>query len=127
MKKLLFSGIILASILLFAASCQYKFVVEPEPLPPGDTVSFSLDVVPIWNDNGNCVSCHTSGNQRPDLTPDNAFSEIMNMGLVNTADPAASEIYEHPHPDSDGHSWKKYTNAQAAVVLQWIEQGAKDN
>ncbi|NOX85981.1 MAG: hypothetical protein GXO86_08455 [Chlorobi bacterium] len=130
MKKYNILGFLAVIFILFVASCQYKFIVEPVPPtpPPGDTVSFSLDVIPIWNDGSNCVSCHSSsGGQKPHLTPNEAYDQINSMGLVDTQNPAESLIYKFPNPDTETHTWKKYTNAQAATVLHWIEQGAKNN
>lgn len=119
----------MASFLFIISSCQYKYTVEPTVVPPNpeDTVSFSLQVEPIWNDNANCVSCHNGTTQRPDLQTGAAYGEIQSMGLVDTQNPAQSIIYDHPHPDTDTHSWKKYTATEAATILLWIEQGAKNN
>jgi hypothetical protein len=129
MKKNILLMLVMVTSLLIISSCQYKFIVEPAVVPPNpeDTVSFSLDVIPIWNDNNNCISCHDGSPQHPDLRPEAAFGELNSMGLIDTQNPEQSLIYDHPHPDTDSHSWKKYTNTQAATVLLWIEQGAKNN
>lgn len=129
MKKLFLHIVLLAFTLFFIASCQYKFIVEPAEPPPNpvDTIYLSQDVVPIWNDGEHCTSCHKAGGTAPDLTPENAYDQIMSMGLVDTQDPPESLIYKFPNPDTDTHTWKKYTENQAATVLQWIEQGAIDN
>ncbi len=124
-KKLIYSiGII--AIIVFATSCQYKFIVEPviPPPDPTDTISFSQQIVPIFSEQG-CTGCHNTGGQQPDLTADNAYNSIMSTGLVNTDDPVASKIYYYPLPD--GSHYAKYTSAQAALVLQWIEQDALNN
>lgn len=130
MKNYFMHLMILFGFILLAGSCQYKFIVEPVAPPPNpeDTVSFSLQVIPIWNDGNNCVSCHNGQPQRPDLRPESAYNEIMSMGLVDNTTAEESLIYKHPNPDETGsHTWKKYTNSQAATVLQWIKQGAKNN
>ena len=129
MKKILLQVLAVMVIIVFAASCQYKFNLDPvvPPPEPGDTVSFSLDVLPIFNDNNNCTGCHNTGGTPPDLTPDNAYDQIISLGLVDEATPEESKIYKVPHPDDPGHSWKKYTNPEAATVLLWIEEGAKNN
>ncbi|MBC8320586.1 MAG: hypothetical protein H8E34_07680 [Bacteroidetes bacterium] len=127
MNKLHFVGIVMvAFIMIMVASCQYKFLVEPiiPPPPPGDTTSFSLEIVPIWVAQ-NCTGCHGTGGTQPDLTADNAYSSITGMGLVNTDDPPLSRIYTHPLPD--GNHYKKYTAAQATLLLYWIEEGARNN
>lgn len=114
---------------LFITSCQYKFNIEPTTPPPDpeDTIYFSQDVLPVWNTNDKCTSCHKPGGPSPDLTPDNAYTEVMG-GYVNTDTPESSVIYSAPHPDTDEHNWgTSYTHGEAAIVLQWIEQGALNN
>ena len=129
MSKLLINAIVLAGFVLVVASCQYKFIIEPvEPPPnPVDTIFFTQDILPIWNDGQYCTSCHNTSGTSPDLTPDYAYDEITNSGLVDTQNPSESVIYKLPHPDTETHSWKKYSGSQAATLLQWIEQGAIDN
>ena len=126
MNRFLSFGITIAIFTLLLASCQYKFVVEPEPVPPDptDTISFSQEITPIFSEQG-CTGCHNTGGQQPDLSPENAYSSITGMGLINTSDPADSKIYYYPLPD--GSHFAKYTSSQATLILQWIEQGAHDN
>lgn len=118
----------ITGVTLFLASCQYKFNIEPVVAPPDptDTIYFSQDVLPVWNDNNNCTSCHNTGGTAPDLSAANAYDEVMG-GYVNTNTPEKSVIYTFTHPDSETHSWKKYSSSEAAIVLQWIEQGALNN
>ena len=126
MRNILQNMIVIFAIILLATSCQYKFIVEPvvPPPDPEDTISFSQQIVPIFDEQG-CTGCHNTGGQQPDLTADNAYNSITGMGLVNTDDPPMSKIYYYPLPD--GSHFAKYTSSQAALVLQWIEQGAHDN
>ena len=126
MNKLLINGILMALFVIAAASCQYKFVVEPTPTPPvpGDTTSFSLEVEPIWTEQG-CIGCHNTGGQTPDLTKGNSYNSITSTALVNTDVPTESKIYYYPL--SDGTHFGKYTSTQASIILYWIEEGAKNN
>jgi len=114
---------------LLLNACTYDFIVKEE-LPPVDTtvpVSFSKQIVPIFTTEG-CVGCHKPGGQAPDLTAANAYNSIQSMKLVNTATPASSIIYTEPDPANTAkHTWKKYTAAEAQLVLTWIQQGAKNN
>jgi hypothetical protein len=125
MKNLLRNCLVLVAIITITASCQYKFLVEPAVPPPNpdDTISFSLQIEPIFTDLG-CTDCHPSF-KKPDLTPGNAYNSITSMGLVDTTNPESSILYVHPSP-TGGH-YKVYTSADAALVLQWITQGAKNN
>ena len=112
------------------SSCQYDNIVEPVIPPPNptDTISFVNQVEPIYNNNSNCTACHNTGGQHPDLTTGNAYNSITSMGLVNLSNPETSVIYWFPNLDnSSDHTWEKYTDVQAQLVLQWIKQGALNN
>lgn len=130
--KLLLAVVVVA--LLFS-NCKYSFIVpfeEPDgPDNPDSTVvvSFKDDIIPIWNNGNNCTTsaCHVAGKVRPDLTPDNAFSAINSTRYINSSNPEESLIYTYPHPDTNTHQRKKYNSAQAAKILKWIEEGAKNN
>ncbi len=111
-------------------SCQYKNILTPvlPPLPPTDTISFTTQIEPVFNNSNNCTVCHNTGGQVPDLSTGNAYNSIMSMSLVNLETPESSLIYWYPDPeDTSKHTWKKYTPVQAQLVLQWIKQGALDN
>lgn len=121
------SGIILLLPLLLAilTSCEYEFIEidEPDPEVP---VSFANDIVPIFTSGNNCTACHRTGSTPPDLTAGNAYNSIV-PGLINITDPESSRIYAFPNPSSTTHTFKKYSQAQAALVLAWIKQGAENN
>jgi hypothetical protein len=126
MKKHVMYSIGIIAAIVFATSCQYKFIVEPvvPPPDPGDTVYYSQEIEPIYGTQG-CTGCHNTGGTQPDLSEGNSYSSITGMGLVDEGDPEASKIYYYPLPD--GSHFAKYTSAQAALILGWIEQGANDN
>ncbi len=129
MKKLIIYGIFLVSSTLFLASCQYKYTVEPiiPPPDPTDTIYFAADILPIWNNGNLCTSCHKTGATAPDLTAGNAYSALTSSGLIDLDAPESSIIYAYPLKASSTHSWKKYSDSQAALLLQWIQQGALNN
>jgi hypothetical protein len=124
MKK---SAVFLIFILgtLFMTSCHYDFLLPeftPEvPAGSGGTtvVSFKTQIAPIFADK--CISCHDS--QSPVLTADLAYSKIV-PGYVNVTNPASSKIYSFA---SSGNHYAKVSSAQAALILAWIKDGAKDN
>jgi len=125
MRKLIYAIGILAAI-IFATSCQYKFIVEPvvPPPNPGDTVYYSQEIEPIYGTQG-CTGCHNTGGTAPDLTVGNSYGSITSMGLVVPNDADGSKIYYYPLPD--GSHYAKYTSSQAALIKVWIDQGALDN
>jgi hypothetical protein len=108
-------------------SCKYDFIKKPEPINPGMQVSFSNDILPIFNNNNKCTGCHKPGGEMPDYTPPNAYNSIMENNVVNTTTPASSSLYTVPDPTTSGHTWQKYTSNEAQMVLLWIEQGALNN
>jgi len=111
------------------ASCEYEFI-KPEYTPPPnpeDTISFAQEVVPIFQSNG-CTVCHKPGGFGGlDLTLPHAYNNLMSSNLVNTTNPAASKIYTYPHPTTGTHNAKYANEAEAQIILQWIEQGALNN
>ena len=125
--KILFMVFVVA--LLFS-NCEYNFIVpiEVPPIDPGDSteVSFSEEIIPIFNDGNYCTSCH-GGDVAPDLTPDNAYTSINTPKYINRETPEERLIYTYTHPDTDTHQRKKYNAAQAAKILRWIEEGALNN
>lgn len=124
------SLIVFAVVISFFTACEYEFIEPKKPVPivpPGDTISFSLNIVPIWNNGNKCTSCHGNGGTAPNLTPDAAYNSLTSMGLIDQVTPENSVIYEYPSPASSTHSWKKYTVDEAAAILLWIEEGAKNN
>jgi hypothetical protein len=108
-------------------SCEYEVIVPDVPfIDPEVPVKFSEQIAPIFSAGNACTACHKTGSTPPDLTADRAYNAIV-PALVNTADPESSSIYWYAHPNSSSHSWKKYSAAEAAIILEWIKQGAKNN
>ncbi|MBN2746892.1 MAG: hypothetical protein JXR34_09210 [Bacteroidales bacterium] len=120
--------VVLVGLISLTNSCTYKFV-EPESmgLNPTDTVSFAAQIIPIFNNESNCTSCHKPGATSPDLTAANAYNELTSNNLIDLNDAAKSKIYYYCEPSSTSHSWKKYSDNEAAAVLLWITQGAHNN
>jgi len=106
-------------------SCEYEFIEIDVPVIE-DTVKFSVEILPIFNTNNNCTGCHRAGATSPDFTEQAAYNSIVPL-LVNLADPESSKIYQFPLSSSPSHGFKKYTPAQAALILAWIKQGAPNN
>ena len=120
-----------AVIGLIISACEYNFLVEEE-LPPingggngEETVYFSTDIQPIFT--ANCAGCHNTGGRAPDLSAGKAYQSIGNAKYINVSSPEQSLIYAYPGPGTSTHTQKKYTAAQAQLILVWIQEGAKNN
>ncbi|MBW6534962.1 MAG: hypothetical protein K0B11_08135 [Mariniphaga sp.] len=128
MKKLVFAGSVFIMMLVLGG-CIYDWVVPPEvPEIPDDVgISFVNEILPIFTTGNNCTACHRTGGQMPDLTENNAFNSINSAKYINLTQPEESLIYKNPAPNSSTHRHKVYSGQQAALILAWIKQGAKNN
>lgn len=123
-KHTIFLILILFS--LFLNSCKYDFILPEVVTPPdnnGEPISFATQVVPIFSTGNKCTACHKPGDKAPDLTAANAFAQIV-PNYVNTASPANSKIYTVP---KSGTHYASISASQAAIILLWIQEGAKNN
>ena len=106
---------------LFLNSCKYDFII-PEVVPPIDTttpISFASQIVPIFA--SKCITCHNA--QAPVMTADVAYAQLV-PNFVNTGSPSSSKVYINA---SSGNHYAKVSGTQAALILAWITQGAKNN
>jgi len=118
MKRLfyvIFAAVILA-IMLFG-SCEK--VVYPIPELP-DTVSYSLDIQPIWDNK--CVSCH-DGDRDPDLRPEQSYDALITGGFIDVDSPEDSDLMKKLYGTHDSRA----TEAEKQLILLWMGEGAKDN
>ena len=125
--------LIIAVLGLAVGACDYAFVI-PEEAPPLDdgsgepvVVSFSEDILPIFNNDNHCTQCHNTGGTAPDLSAEKAYQSLNNSKYINTESPDQSLIYNYLIPTATTHTRKHYTATEAQYVLVWIEQGAKNN
>ena len=122
MKKWSVSLIMLA---VLTTGCYYDQVyVAPVPhcLPCDVPVSFAAEIQTIFT--AKCIACHPP-TLNLDLTEGSAYASIIMPKYINLGTPAESLIYTKPAPT--GSHFQKYTTTEAAIVLKWIEEGAKDN
>jgi hypothetical protein len=91
-------------------------------------VSFTTDIVAIFNSSCNTSGCHNAGGKSPDLSATNAYTSLSNGGYINSSDPQNSELYlwmtgkkGTPMPTTGVN--KDFN----ALVLAWIKQGAQNN
>ncbi len=108
---------------VFLSSCEWVTIepVTPELPPPDVEISFATEIQPIFN--GTCTGCHGNAGGL-DLSEGNSYANIQN-GRIDATTPAESEIYTKPNPS--GSHPAKYSTTEAALVLRWIEEGAKNN
>jgi hypothetical protein len=127
MKPLIYAGMMLGFLILLMNACKYDDILPPEP-DPGKTIYFSTDVIPIFNASCNGSSCHNGNGPSPDLRAAVAYESLWGGQLLDTVVPANSAIYLWM-TGAKGLNMPPQGQqpADAATILQWIDQGAKNN
>jgi hypothetical protein len=108
--------------------CIYDFVAPEEDTNSVDTtvvINFSTQIQPAFT--ANCILCHKPGGISPDLTAGNAYASINSSKYINTSSPAQSLIYRRASTSGGFSGHATLPSAQAALLLGWIQQGAKNN
>jgi len=118
-KKLL---LIIGLVILGITSCEYKYIDPIVVELPDDPVSFAEQVEPIFQDK--CATCHSSTN--PILTEGDAYDNLINGNYVDTLAPESSVLYEKVEEGHPGGS-SALNATQLALILKWIQEGAKNN
>ena len=111
------------------ASCEYERV-EPVEIDPEIKISFNDEILPIFSTpvgnqkSCNSSGCHATGYFAPDLTDENAYSSLFENDMIDTVTPENSVLYE----SMNSGTMQAYSTPEATeTILQWIEQGAKNN
>jgi hypothetical protein len=123
-------GYVLAvfSLYLLAGCYKDKTVILNTGTEVTKTVSFSNDIITIFNSGCNISGCHNAGGQAPELTATRAYASLTDGNFLNVTSPEESEIYmwmtgKRNLPMPVGGINKDYN----AIVLAWIKQGAQNN
>lgn len=105
------------------ASCTWE-EIKPQKVTTPDSAKFTLNIQPIFNTSCAKSGCHVKGGQAPDLSSGNAYTSLIFYGYVDTDLPEASILYQKI---TSGSMKDKATDADRALILKWIQQGALDN
>lgn len=125
------STIVTIAIALFSVVAVISCTHNSSPTP---AVSLSKDIIPIFT--SSCAinsSCHlgaNSTNQFVNLDSSDAYNTIVAKGLVSTSSPSSSLLYvevEGSQPEMPKPPNAPLSSSQQTLILDWIEQGAKNN
>lgn len=126
MKRLIF---LLCFVFVAAFSGCYKDVISPgtDPNGPPQAVSFSGDLMPLFQKNCASAGCHDAvPAHKPSLVPDKAFNAIISGGYINISVPLQSPLYmvmkSGEMPPSGG-----IKASEVQKVLDWVRNGAPNN
>lgn len=95
-----------------------------------EPVSFSSEIIPLFDSKCNMSGCHNSGGVKPDLTAEKAFKALENGGYIDLNTPENSSLYlwltgkkGSPMPPGGPENPSNINQ----YVLAWIKQGAQNN
>jgi len=129
MKKII-QYVMMLTVSLMATSCYYDEMPPEAVTPIPDTVSYSRDIQPLWNQD--CVSCHKPGLAAPDLTAANSYSALVtNNKYVIPGNAAGSKLHNSLTGDGGASIMPspatKWSDSKIALVDKWINDGALNN
>ncbi|MDH5608553.1 MAG: hypothetical protein OEY56_03660 [Cyclobacteriaceae bacterium] len=120
-NRILNVGVFLGIWLL--AGCTY-YEIPPKPVEIPDSVSFQLDVQPIFTANCSVPGCHVAGNLPPNLSEGSAWVNLVYFNYVDTTNVDNSILLSKL---TVGTMAKFASEQDVAIIKQWIIQGAPDN
>ena len=129
MKRKIYISLIIISFLWVGFAGCYKDVISPgsDPNGPPQFVSFSGDLIPLFNTHCNGTGCHDDvPAHKPSLVPEKAYNSITSGGYVNTAVPNSSTLYVVVQSGSMPPTGALPAN-NAQLILDWIRNGAPNN
>ena len=127
-KKTVALLICMVVAILLVAGCYKNKTLTVAPAAVTRPVTFSGDIIPIFNKSCNMSGCHTTGGQTPNLSPSSAYNSLINGNYVNKSEPENSILYKkvsgtlgNPMPPSG------VVQDYPPLILAWIQQGANNN
>lgn len=120
--------LILISSTVILVGCYKDKTVNVDAPAITRTVTFSNDILTIFNKSCNLSGCHSAGGQSPNLTPSAAYNSLIIGNYINKTSPENSYIYLKMTGKKGtvmpvGGMNKDYN----ALILAWIKQGANNN
>lgn len=131
MKKIVNLTVIALTLLILSCNKdEGPFYTATSVLPDTVLVSYSKDIQLIFN--SNCVSCHSELHAKLNLKSCCSYEQLFESGFsasyIDTITPQNSRLYKHitgvlsVMPPSG-----KLPDEQINKILNWIDQGGKNN
>ncbi len=118
-NKLRFLGIGLVLLTTLNTGCYYDKVLPPKV---ETEVSYANDMQTFFD--ASCTGCHNGTGVPLNLLPDVSYDAIISGGYVNLDEPSLSVLYIRIN---EGNMKDFASDAERAMTLAWIEQGANNN
>lgn len=130
MKKLIiFTGLIFMVAVAFTGCYRDVIMPDPKDAPvdpngPPQQVSFKNELAPMFNSKCALSGCHVTGSEKPYLTPDVSYNQLVNGGYVNITVPAQSELWIMINNEMSTYI---PSSSDKQKVYDWIRNGAPNN
>lgn len=150
--RLLIGAVLTASVfllsMLWTSACKrepvYIGTLDPTPVDTTgngngtttthpcspDSVYFERQILPILQSNCTMSSCHDAQSRKEGIVLDN-YTNTRNTGKIKLSNPADSKLYKVLNDSDPNDRMPPAPNAalpqaQRALILKWIQQGAKN-
>jgi len=117
-------GLVIISLVALMPGCVSD-QISPEEIIVPENVSFSGDIIPIFDASCNFQGCHSTNGIPPDLTPEAAWVNLVYLNYVDTVTTENSILWKKI--DTGGSMEPYVTDQDKALILSWIEQDAPEN
>jgi hypothetical protein len=124
---------VLVAILIVMSACFFsckKKTTSPSPTPPLPAiVSFSNDIIPVFNAHCNTSGCHGSGSPAAglNLSPSVAYSQLFTKHEIDTTNASNSNLYIEVASGQMPKAGGKLSDYNISLIQKWIQQKAKNN
>ncbi len=128
-KTAILSGLVTTLILVLASCSKTTTIVKNAGSGITTTMSFSKDIIPIFEKSCSLSGCHATGAKAPDLTLANAYKALSSGNYLKAGDPENSVLLLWMNGKKSptmplGGTPNADNNAK---IYAWINQGAKNN
>ncbi len=129
--KMIFAVLGVSFVAIYSSCTKDTTVIIPLSKTISKTVSFSIDLIPLFTANCALSGCHAEGGTKPILAAGKAYKSLMGDPLyIKVKKPEESEFYQkltgRLAPRMPMGKTPNPSNIEA-YVLTWIKQGAKNN
>ncbi len=107
-------------IMIQLTGCVYEQI---EPVKAPENVCWTDEVLPVFVNSCAAISCHNTGGVYPDLSESYAYLNLTQSTLIDTLNPDQSELYLKI---TVGSMKDLATDVEKAIILSWINGGAKE-
>jgi len=123
---------VLVTILIATSTCFFscKKKTSPNPTPSlPTTVSFSNDIMPVFNAHCNTSGCHEGGSPAAglNLSQSIAYSQLFAKHEIDTTNASNSNLYIQVASGQMPQTGGKLSDYNISLIQKWIEQKAKNN